>query len=361
MNKIFAPINRWKFIFYIFLFWIFSGLYTNFGMFFDLHGITAFYVICAEILIVLLIVFKRLFDIFDKLWKSVIFALFFVLLLIVIFILSISTVTYDLNGIATSNKIVLLLYPLYSSILVLFLSLKNGKNSKFFNFEWKIILKRITLLIFIFCIYQFLTLSFNTILPQVDYRMYPSLELHDKLLVSKITKITSLNREDIVCVKKKDGLPNPLRIIGLPNEEIKLDRDKIYINEELYSDEFAFYSKNLKPINYKETLRLNNNSYFLMGDNRLYDKKGKIFAKDKNGNMSWKPISAHFDNEIYMIIQRDELFGKVIGVHYDNFKVNNKYSDKKVSRKNISYKFAFMNKKFGFNPSSVFENIFGTP
>ena len=222
-------------------------------------------------------------------------------------------------------------------------------------------LKRIVLLLFIFSVYKLLTLSFNAILPQVDYRMYPTFELHDRLLVSKITRVTSLNREDIVCIKKENVLPNPLRIIGLPNEEIKLDGNKVYINGELYSDQFAFYSKNLKPINYKETIKLDNNSYFLMGDNRFYDKKGEIFIKDKNGNTFWKPISAHFGNEIYMTVKRNELFGKVIGVHYYNFKVNNKYSDKKVSRKDISYTFALRNKKFGFNPSSVYENIFGTP
>lgn len=361
MNKIFAPINRWKFIFYIFLFWIFSRLYTNFGMFFDLYGTTAFYVICAEFLIVLFIVFKRLFDIFDKLWKSIIFAFSSVLLLAIIFVLSFSTVTYNLNGITTSNKIILLLYPLYSSLLVLFLSLKNGKNSKFFNLKWEKVSKRIVLLLFIFGVFKLLTLSFNTILPQVDYRMYPSLEIHDRLLVSKILKITSLNREDIVCIKNEKGLPNPLRIIGLPNEEIKLDGNKIYIDGKLYSDEFAFYSKNLKSINFKEKIKLDNNSYFLMGDNRFYDKKGEILIKDKNGNMYWKPISVPFYNEINMTIKRNELFGKVIGVHYDNFKVNNKYSDNKLSRKDISYAFAFRNKKFGFNPSSVCEKIFGAP
>ena len=114
MDKIFIPINRWKFILYIFLIWIFTGLYTHFVMFFDLNGISAFYVTFIYFLIILFLVSKRLFDIFDKLWKSIVFALITILLLAVIFILSISTVTYDLNGIATSNKTVLLLYPLYS-------------------------------------------------------------------------------------------------------------------------------------------------------------------------------------------------------------------------------------------------------
>ena len=138
MKKIFAPINRWKFIFYIFLILIFIGLFTNFGVFFDFDGMLAFYVIGIEFLIILFLVFKRLLDIFGKLSKSIIFALVSVLLLAFIFVLSMSTVTLDLNGNTISNnKIVLSLYPLYSSLLILFLSLKNGKNSKFFNLEWK--------------------------------------------------------------------------------------------------------------------------------------------------------------------------------------------------------------------------------
>jgi len=333
-------------------------------MFFDLHGITYFYILCAEFMIILFIVFKRLFDIYNKLWQAVIFTLCTVLLLVILFVLSLSTITYDFE-ITINNKIVFLLYPLYSLILVLFLLLKNGTNSKFFNFEWKKTLKRITLLLFIFSIYKLLIISFDTILSEVDFRMYPTLELHDKLLVSKITKIASLKREDIVCIKKESGVPNPLRIIGLPNEEIKLDGNKIYINGELYSDEFAFFSKNLKPIDYKETIKLDGNSYFLIGDNRYYDKRGEIFTKDKNGKEYWKSISIYPDIErnskIYLVLKRDDLFGKVIAVHYDNFKFNNKYLNKEVSRNNISYRFALGNKKFGFNSSSIFEEIFGKP
>lgn len=327
-------------------------------MFFDLYGTTAFYVICMEVLVVLFLVLKRLFDIFDKLWKSVVFALIAIVLLAVIFVLSMSTITYDLNGIATSNKMILLLYPLYSSILFLFLSLKNGRDSKIFHLEWKLTIKRIILLVLMFSIYKFLCISYNTILPWIDYRMYPTLEIQDRLLVSKITRNTLLKREDIVCIKNNDGLPNPLRIIGLPNEEIKLDENKVYINGELYTDKFAFYSKNLKPINFKETIKLDSNSYFLMGDNRYYDKRSKNFTKDKNGNRIWKPFTKE---TAYLTVQKKDLFAKVIGVHYDNFKINNKYSDKKVSRKDISYTFALKNEEFGFNPSSRFENIFGTP
>lgn len=359
MDKIFTPINRWKFILYIFLFWIFTGLYTKFIMFFDQYGYSTFYILCIIFLIILFLVFKRLFDIYDKLWKSVIFTFFSFLLLVICFILSVTSVTYDSNGIATSNKILMLLYPLYSLILVLFLSLKNGKNSKFFNFEWKKVLKRFVLLLFIFSAYKFLTLSFDAILPTVDYRMYPAFEIQDRLLVSKITKRTALKREDVVCIKNNKGLPNPLRIVGLPNESIKLDGNKIYIDDKLYSDKYAFFSKNLKPINFSETINLDNNSYFLMGDNRYYDKSGQILKTDKNGNQFWKSIKeinswsyrSENDGKIYLKLNKKDLFGKVIAVHYG----------KTETRNAISYSFAIKNKKFGFNSSSTFEKIFGKP
>lgn len=62
-------------------------------------------------------------------------------------------------------------------------------------------------------------------------------------------KNTSLEQGDIVFIKNNNIL-EPLRILGLPNEEIKLNYNNIYINKTLYQDKFAFYSKNLKPINF---------------------------------------------------------------------------------------------------------------
>ena len=55
--------------------------------------------------------------------------------------------------------------------------------------------------------------------------------------------------------------------------------------------------------------------------------------------------------KIYLTLKRDELLGKVVGVHYNKFKFNSMYSDRNVLRKNIYYSFGFENKKFGFNPS----------
>ena len=366
IKKILAPINRWDFTFYVFLFLIFIGLYVKFGMFFDLHGVSPFYAMCLEFLIILFLIFKRFVDIFNKLWKSIIISIICTVLLVAFLFLSLSTVTYNTSGIATcNNPILAFVYSIYSTILVLFLCLKNNTSTKFFHLEWKLAIKRIILLVLIFIFYKFLCLSYDTVLTKIDYRMYPTLEIQDQLLVSKITKKTSLERGDIVSIKENGSLPKALRIIGLPNEEIKLKGRKVYINEQLFNDKFAFYSSSLKPIDFQETIKLDSDSYFLMGDNRYYDKRSKILIKDKKNNKTWKTITFYPNTErnsnVYLTLRKDELLGKVIAVHYDNFKFNNKYSDIKVLRSNISYIFATKNKKFGFNPSSQFENIFGKP
>ena len=355
IKYIFGPINHFGFIFYAYLFCFIADLYARFIMFFDMSMEFSFYlplyILILEILIICTLVFKRLLDIFDKVWKAIVFALISVILLIIFLFISFPTLTIDGNSITMHKQVILWLCPIYSMLLILFLTLKNGKKTPFFSINWRIAIKYIILLACIFGL-QLLSNSFTTMMSSVDYRMYPTFEIQDSLLVNKIINSTSLKREDVVCIRDNKFLTNPLRIIGLPNEEIKLDANKIYINGVLYSDKFAFFSSSLKPINYQERIQLDNNSYFLMGDNRYYDEGGKILTKDRNGNKIWKSIN---DGKIYLTINKSDIFGKVIAV---NYKLP---CGTKAQRENTHYAFAIKNKKFEFNPSSTFIKIFGEP
>lgn len=360
LKKIFAPINRWNFAFFIFFFWLLARLYTHFLMFFDLYNASLPYFVCVWFIIILFLIFKRFFDIFGKLLKTTIFTIISAILLIFAFFISISAEMATINANKTlmeNNPTFLLLYSVCFIILVLFLCLKNGTNSKFFHFEKKLTIKRIILIIFLYSIFKFLHVSYIA-LPNIHDKMYPTFEAGDRLLINT-RKNTSLERGDIVFIKNNNTL-EPLRILGLPNEEIKLNYNNIYINKTLYQDKFAFYSKNLKPINFQKTIKLDKNSYFVIGDNRYYDKRGKLRIKGKNGGEIWRDISDNCKNYAYLTVSRDEILGKIIAIHYENYKFYNT-PNKKISRNNIGYAFTKKHKKFEFNSSSLHEYWYGKP
>ena len=56
------------------------------------------------------------------------------------------------------------------------------------------------------------------------------------------------------------------RIIGLPGETIRIDGDQVYINNELISEPYAYFSG---PSEDDLIMTLREEEYFLMGDNRL--------------------------------------------------------------------------------------------
>ena len=80
-----------------------------------------------------------------------------------------------------------------------------------------------------------------------------------------LNKLDSLQREDIVVVNKGFYKTNLIkRIIALPGEKIKCVDGIIYINDEIYSDKYAYGITS----DFDEFI-LKDDEYFLLGDNRL--------------------------------------------------------------------------------------------
>jgi signal peptidase I len=113
--------------------------------------------------------------------------------------------------------------------------------------------------------------------------MVPTLDGGELMLLKKYD--TSYERFDIVVVNKNVEGDNLIkRIIGLPNETIKYKDDHLYINDEIVEDIYA----NGETGNFKE-VKLGNDEYFLMGDNR----------------------SISLDSRIIGVIKKDEIEGTV--------------------------------------------------
>lgn len=92
--------------------------------------------------------------------------------------------------------------------------------------------------------------------------MVPSLEGGELMILKKYD--TSYERFDIVVVNKKVEGDNLIkRVIGLPNETIRYKNNKLYINDKIIDDVYAYGDTE----NFKE-ITLGEDEYFLMGDNR---------------------------------------------------------------------------------------------
>lgn len=118
--------------------------------------------------------------------------------------------------------------------------------------------------------------------------MIPTLSNGDFMFVEQISnKLNSLKRFDIVVVKYDRPSYLIKRIVGLPGEKIK------FINNELYIDDYKV-EENFGRRGYTEDFEiiLDDNSYFVMGDNRedsgdsrtigpidKKDIKGKLFLR----------------------------------------------------------------------------------
>ncbi|MBQ8234637.1 MAG: signal peptidase I [Bacilli bacterium] len=83
----------------------------------------------------------------------------------------------------------------------------------------------------------------------------------DILLLSKMDK--KYERMDIV-VFTYNGERLIKRIIGLPGEKVKIENNKLYINDEEIKD----YRENIEMLNYELEEVIEDNHYFVLGDNR---------------------------------------------------------------------------------------------
>lgn len=117
--------------------------------------------------------------------------------------------------------------------------------------------------------------------------MYDTLDGNEIMI---LWKLGDINRYDMVVAdliidgKKDDTLIK--RVYGLPGEKIKCENGIIYINDKRIEDEFAYGKTN----DFEEVI-LNNNQYFLLGDNREISLDSRIFGpvlkKDIDGKTSF--------------------------------------------------------------------------
>lgn len=99
-------------------------------------------------------------------------------------------------------------------------------------------------------------------------------------------KLSSINRFDIIVLdEEKDNEKIIKRVIGMPGETIAIKKGKIYINDKVIEDEYAYGETS--DYN-KVTLR--DNEYFILGDNRLISKDSRYFGPIKENEIKGKIV-----------------------------------------------------------------------
>ena len=99
-------------------------------------------------------------------------------------------------------------------------------------------------------------------------------------------KLSSIDRFDIIVLdEEKDNEKIIKRVIGLPGETVAIKKGKIYINDKVIDDEYAYGETS----DYNK-VTLKDDEYFILGDDRLISKDSRYFGPIKDNEIKGKIV-----------------------------------------------------------------------
>lgn len=98
--------------------------------------------------------------------------------------------------------------------------------------------------------------------------MSTALSNGDKVLEVTAFKGMKINRGDIITFSGADKQTMIKRVIGLPNETVEIVDGNIFINGKILQEDYI-HIKYTQNVEMYDTMKLGEDEYFVMGDNRL--------------------------------------------------------------------------------------------
>ena len=144
----------------------------------------------------------------------------------------------------------------------------KGKNSiKNFIYEWGIPI--ISAFIIAFLINKFVL--FKVLIPSES--MVPTLNVGDRLFVTRIYNLDRLKRGDIIVFYSEELQEDLIkRLIGLPGDTIEIENGVVSVNGEVLQEDYIGAQDN-----YNGVYEVPEGKYFFLGDNRLYSKDSRYW------------------------------------------------------------------------------------
>ena len=152
------------------------------------------------------------------------------------------------------------------------------------NINWKEELIDLikTLLVSVVSVYLLTTFIAKPVRVNGD-SMYPQVK-HDQIGFSMVFNKNQIERFDVVVVYIEETEKYLVkRVIGLPNETIRYEDSKLYVNGELIEEAFLdedYVSSQSEQMDFTGDLEvvLGEDEYFLLGDNRPYSRDSRYYG-----------------------------------------------------------------------------------
>ena len=144
---------------------------------------------------------------------------------------------------------------------------KEKNSIKRFIYEWGIPI--ISAVIIAFLINKFLL--FKVLIPSES--MVPTLNVGDRLFVTRVYNLDKLERGDIVVFYSEELQEDLIkRLIGLPGDKIEIKNGVVSVNGETLEEDYIGAEDKFNGV-----YEVPEGKYFFLGDNRLYSKDSRYW------------------------------------------------------------------------------------